>query len=241
MMTIDIKNKLLLMVIVSICLTICSCSDDENDSQEIVPPTSTGEFVDSRDGEVYHWVEYDGLQWMTENFRYDILSYANCRNYIDEQDWVDYAPEQHATRNRAKYGMYYTLEGALRACPEGWRLPSDEDWQRLEKAMGMSPNDAGRYDWRECNVKSMVSTKDRTTHLQLLLGGYITYHVYTNLRNGCRFKGAWGFYWTSTKDPEKEGDFYIYRKVAYNRDEVCRQSMEPVNQLLSVRYVRDAR
>ena len=106
MMTIDIKNKLLLMVIVSICLTICSCSDDENDSQEIVPPTSTGEFVDSRDGEVYHWVEYDGLQWMTENFRYDILSYANCRNYIDEQDWVDYAPEQHATRNRAKYGMY---------------------------------------------------------------------------------------------------------------------------------------
>ena len=82
--------------------------------------------------------------------------------------------------------------------------------------------------------------EDNKTYISFLLGGYVTYHVYTNLRNGCIHKGDWGFYWTSTKDTTKEGDFYIYRKFAYNRKEICRQSMEPINQLLSVRYVRDA-
>lgn len=104
----------------------------------------------------------------------------------------------------------------------------------------MSEKEAASFDWRGRISALMVSTKNRDTYLKLLLGGYITYHVYTNLRNGSIHKGAWGFYWTSTLDKSKDGTFYIYRKVAYNRDEVCRQSMEPQNQLLSVRYVRDA-
>jgi len=206
----------------------------------MVVPSNSGEFVDQRDGETYHWVEYNGLQWMTENYRYDIQSYANCRNYIDAQDWVDYAAEQHATRNRQKYGMYYSLEGALKACPEGWRLPTDEDWQRLEVCLGMSEKEAAQYDWRGHISSAMISTKDNDTYMKFILGGYVTYHVYTNLSNGSIHKGEWGFYWTSTKDPNKEGSFYYYRKFAYNRKEICRQSMEPGNQLLSVRYVRNA-
>lgn len=83
---------------------LISCEDEEN-VVDSVPPVRSGTFVDQRDGETYNWIEYDGLQWMTENFRYDINSYANCRNYIEEEDWVDYAAEQHATRNRSKYGM----------------------------------------------------------------------------------------------------------------------------------------
>lgn len=234
-------NRLLfrLLAILICSVPFVSCSDDDEEVT-MVTPTNTGEFVDQRDGETYHWVEYGGLQWLTENFRYDINSYPDCRNYIEPQDWVGYSENQYATRNRAKYGMYYTLEGALRACPEGWRLPSDEDWQRLEKALGMSESETARYDWRGGISQTMVTTKDNKTYISFLLGGYVTYHVYTNLRNGCIHKGDWGFYWTSTKDTTKEGDFYIYRKFAYNRKEICRQSMEPTNQLLSVRYVRDA-
>ena len=31
-----------------------------------------------------------------------------------------------------EHGNLYTWEEALAACPEGWRLPTDEDWQNLE-------------------------------------------------------------------------------------------------------------
>lgn len=31
----------------------------------------------------------------------------------------------------AKYGFLYSFDGAKQAVPEGWRLPSDEDWLKL--------------------------------------------------------------------------------------------------------------
>ena len=34
---------------------------------------------------------------------------------------------------RKKYGLLYTLAAAQKAAPEGWRLPTDEDWKELEK------------------------------------------------------------------------------------------------------------
>ena len=232
------KHISLFVILLAFMVSAISCKD-ENDVPTVVQPSNTGVFTDPRDGEQYPWVEYNGTQWMTENYRYEINSYADCRNYIEDRDWVDYAAEQHATRNRAKYGMYYTLEGALRACPEGWRLPTDEDWQKLEMAMGMSSADVSRFEWRGNIAQTMVSTKDQTTYTNFLLGGIVTYHVYTNLRNGSLYKGAWGYYWTNSTDKNKNGTFYIYRKLAYNRKEIFRQSMEPQNQLLSVRYCRD--
>lgn len=230
----------LLTIIMSFPFMIVSCDEDNEEEVYKIPPVNSGVFVDQRDGEVYNWVEYDGLQWMTENFRYDINSYVDCRNYIDPQDWVDYADEQHSTHNRAKYGMYYSLDGARRACPEGWRIPTDEDWQRLEIALGMSKEEAARYDWRGKISSAMVSTKDNDAFINLLFGGYITYHGHSFLKNGCIYKGVWGFYWSDSIDKNKDGDFYFYRKFAYNRKEVFRHSIEPQNQLLSVRYVREA-
>ena len=35
----------------------------------------------------------------------------------------------------------YDYEAALAAIPEGWRLPTDDDWLKLEKALGMSISD----------------------------------------------------------------------------------------------------
>jgi uncharacterized protein (TIGR02145 family) len=38
--------------------------------------------------------------------------------------------------NCEKYGRLYSLEKAKEACPEGWRLPSTEDWDKLNKTAG---------------------------------------------------------------------------------------------------------
>ena len=46
-------------------------------------------------------------------------------------------------------GGLYTWEEAKKLAPEGWRLPTDSDWQQLEKKIGIDPQDAGTMGWRE--------------------------------------------------------------------------------------------
>jgi uncharacterized protein (TIGR02145 family) len=38
--------------------------------------------------------------------------------------------------NCKKYGRLYDWVAAINACPAGWHLPSDEEWQQLKKAAG---------------------------------------------------------------------------------------------------------
>ncbi|MGD9931504.1 MAG: FISUMP domain-containing protein [Mangrovibacterium sp.] len=48
------------------------------------------------------------------------------------------------------YGYLYTWETATTAglCPEGWHLPTDEEWKELELHLGMSQTEANKTSWR---------------------------------------------------------------------------------------------
>jgi uncharacterized protein (TIGR02145 family) len=43
--------------------------------------------------------------------------------------------------NFGNYGVLYSWAAARNACPEGWHLPSDNDWKELEKFLGMNETD----------------------------------------------------------------------------------------------------
>ena len=47
-------------------LTACR-SDDDDTTVPNITPEATGEFTDDRDGNVYHYVTYGGLDWTVEN------------------------------------------------------------------------------------------------------------------------------------------------------------------------------
>ena len=50
--------------------------------------------------------------------------------------------------NYQNYGTLYNFSAALKACPSGWHLPTDEEWQVLELYLGMESyelNDDQRY------------------------------------------------------------------------------------------------
>lgn len=38
--------------------------------------------------------------------------------------------------NASKYGRLYTWAAAQKVCPAGWRLPTENDWASLSKALG---------------------------------------------------------------------------------------------------------
>ena len=105
-------------------------------------------------------------------------------------------------------------------------------------ALGMSAGDAATDGWRGNIASSMLSVYDDHSDLNLLLGGYFFLHV--GYYVSWRYMGTYGYYWTSTPDSSKEGEYYYVRKLSYAHSEVCRMSMEPTSYKLSVRYVRDA-
>jgi len=204
------RNRLLLFVVSSL-LMLVACSKD--DTVSVTEPTATGVFTDARDGNVYSYVTIDGLDWLVENFRFDLGDRDKCCVYQNEDD---FNLQIYSTENLPKFGMLYTQSGAQEAVPEGWRLPTDADWTALEQNGGYLSAAFG-----------------------LVYGGYFTKNTVNAAVNGSRFKGAWAYFWSSTKDEGKNGIFYFARKKFYNEQTMERLSMEPEAYFLSLRLVRE--
>jgi len=73
---------------------------------------SYGEMTDSRDGQVYKTIVVDNITWMAENLNFES---ANSYCYNDSSKYC------------ATYGRMYTWSAALKACPDGWHLPSYDE------------------------------------------------------------------------------------------------------------------
>lgn len=80
------------------------------------------QFTDERDNRSYFITDAGDTEWMRENLAWDGAGYSfqNC----DVMSPI--------------FGRYYTWEEALTACPEGWRLPSEADWQNLLSYIGIN-------------------------------------------------------------------------------------------------------
>lgn len=75
-------------------------------------------FTDTRDGKVYSTAVIGTQEWMTAN-----LAYKPQSGY--------FMPENEVEAD----GLLYTYESACAVCPEGWSLPSDDDWMNLVRAL----------------------------------------------------------------------------------------------------------
>jgi uncharacterized protein (TIGR02145 family) len=69
-------------------------------------------------GNVYNTVELGDQIWMAENFR---CATKNSWVYNDDEN------------NTEIYGRLYTWEDALNNAPEGWHLPSNEEWNKMQE------------------------------------------------------------------------------------------------------------
>jgi uncharacterized protein (TIGR02145 family) len=95
----------------------------------ITTPNNKGFVTDERDGKKYETVVIGGLVWMAEN-----LNYADSLQtpILVGNSWNSFYDE----------GMYYTQRAAMEACPNGWHLPDNEEWENLFSALDEKKLDA---------------------------------------------------------------------------------------------------
>ena len=72
-------------------------------------------FFDKRDGNSYHTVQINTTIWFQENLRY-----KTARSYY---------PSITKQKEKVENGNFYSYLEAQEVCPQGWSLPSEEDWR----------------------------------------------------------------------------------------------------------------
>ena len=90
-------------------------------AQEVAIPGKeimAGTFTDSRDNQSYKLVKIGNQVWMAQNLNFN--TGKDCWCYEETSD------------NCKLYGRLYSWDATLDACPEGWHLPSDTEWDELK-------------------------------------------------------------------------------------------------------------
>lgn len=100
--------------------------------------------TDARDGQTYETVQMGDAWWMAQNLNFDAGEGSYC--YENE------------AAKCANYGKLYTWDAAMRSCPQGWHLPSLQEFESMINVNGGSEIAGGKlkdYEkllWKEVNV-----------------------------------------------------------------------------------------
>ena len=158
-----------MLLLLAIFFGCVACDDSDNEIN--IQPEATGSYTDVRDGNEYHWVRYAGLEWMTENLRF-IPDKGVFAPDLTPLPGGYYNDKKNAEYYK-KFGGLYDYEAALAAVPEGWRLPTDDDWLNLEKALGMSISDLKQSGERGNVQGELLQQGVDGTGINLQLSGYL--------------------------------------------------------------------
>ncbi len=213
-------------------VTVVAISSDIDDMYGLVKGQST--FTDTRDSEVYDVRTYGNLQWFTQNLRY-AGDTANANPSLRDTLGIAYGKSdaigavfgrlynwQDATGGESGSGLGGGPQGA---CPEGWSVPTKEDWEDLAAATLGEPVDFFD-DWS--GLGEMLSASVYVNEKKFW--PYSPENEHTNVGgwNGCPFGNSkeyydgyenislYGMWWTSYED--SSSSMVGYRSIYYNTD-----------------------
>ncbi len=183
-------------------------------SNRLPDAPETKSFTDPRDGQEYNIVTIGTQTWMAEN-----LNYATGRSWCYNNNGA----------NCATYGSLYDWQTAKAACPAGWHLPTDAEWEVLINFLGGKKYAGGK-------MKSTTGWKGQNT-------GATNQSGFAALPGGCRsyFGGVFlniglsGYWWSATEDGT---DLAWYRDLGNGVEGISRYYGSKASGL-SVRCLRD--
>jgi uncharacterized protein (TIGR02145 family) len=159
--------------------------------------TAFGTFTDARDGQKYKTVKIGKQTWMAQNLNYNAPNGSlSCGSRCNDNS-LSYCE---------KYGRLYDWKTAATVCPNGWKLPSNEDWDKLETTAG-GQKTAGK------KLKSKSGWNNRDDGKS---GNGTDDYSFSALPGGCRFPkgyldvGNVGGWWAATDDDDNANTWIIY-------------------------------
>ena len=100
-----------------ILLWLCTISIAQNE-EKLKTGGNVGKYIDTRDNQSYGYILLGNQYWMTENLNY------NCKGSFGFSSDITEIPNR---------GRLYNINAAQNACPNGWHLPSNSEWEMLAK------------------------------------------------------------------------------------------------------------
>lgn len=134
-----------------------------------IPTEEFGTLTDI-DNNTYYTIEVGTQTWTAENLRTTRFSNGDEISYVaDNADWSNYGLSgwpaacsvNNNSANDSEYGRlynWYAVNDGRKLCPDGWKVPSHEDWVVLsdflggEALAGGKLKEAGTTHWLEPNV-----------------------------------------------------------------------------------------
>ena len=203
--------KLLIPSLLSLFLV--ACGNDSSTSVNNSDDERISYITDSRDGQKYKTVTIGSQIWMAQNLNFETEnSYcysddpSNCSKYGRLYTW---AAAMAKSEESCGYGYTCGLSGTVRgACPKGWHVPSQSEWNELFTAVGGSSTAGTKLK----NTTSWNSSGNGTDDF-----GFSALPAGNRVRNGSYYgEGDYAYFWSST-----EYDSYnVYRMILdYEGDE----------------------
>jgi uncharacterized protein (TIGR02145 family) len=100
--------------------------------------------TDNRDGQTYTTIQGGTDWWMAENLRYETESGSYCYENSDVRCNT--------------YGKLYTWDAAMNACPDGWHLPTLNEFHAMVNTLGGVDSAGGKLK----NTESMLWKEPNT-------------------------------------------------------------------------------
>lgn len=138
-----------------------------------------------------------------------------------------------------EYGFLYTYKAAKAALPQGWELPTDEDWKELEQTLGMQKSETDRMEeWRGGNEGTLLKKGGSGIGFDVAMGGG---WLYGTLGYGSKYKNckADAYFWTSTETTMNDStQVVMIRKFLYNENRIFRGTSKTNKVAYSVRGIK---
>jgi uncharacterized protein (TIGR02145 family) len=164
-------------------------------------------------GQVYNTIQIYSQCWMKENLNAGIRiegSQNMTNNGIMEKycydDMVANCNTYGALYSWDEMMKYTNTEGAQGICPDGWHLPTDNDWKMLEGAVD-SIYRIGNVIWNTNDFRGFDAGQNLKSSSTTLWWGFagIDKFGFTGLPGGMKwgggnytYYGCYGFFWTSS-------------------------------------------
>lgn len=217
-------TKLIDILVLFSLMCFCACTDyaqqikDEFEpddasgssaTTEDNPLPSYGYMTDERDGRWYSTVNIAGQEWMAENLNFD-----TGESYCYDND----------DRNCDIAGRLYEFKDAfVAACPDGWHLPSAEEFEILIKNTG-----------GDVNAESLKSASDWDGNNS---SGFNAYPAgQKRFADNYTDMGSLAIFWSATQDG---ADAHALMIINIGLASVASVVFEPIEQAFSVRCVKD--